>query len=140
MDGASLGSMPLFAALDEDGLQRWADHLTESSHLAGSGIIREDDFSYRLFLVLDGEVDVLHGFDEVARLGPGDLFGEVGVVTGGRRNARVVARTRCRLASMMLWDFRALAAEHPSVAQEVERLVAARSTPSAPSPAPADPR
>ena len=73
------------------------------------------------------KVEVLRDFDHVAYLGPGEFFGEMGIVTGDRRNARVVAHDRCRLASMMTWEFQTMTEEFPEIAARVEAVINERS-------------
>ncbi len=126
MDASRLRPSPLFAPLSDDELERVATLFQETEILAGSGLAREGDFAYKFFVVLDGEVDVMRGFEPVAKLGPGDFFGEMGVMTDERRNARVQARTRCDLAWMMAWDFKTMADQHPSVAEILEETIAER--------------
>ena len=61
----------------------------------GSQIIREGDYAGRAFLVQAGEVSVTvpKGSDqvEVARMGVGEIVGELGVLHGGKRSANVYA-------------------------------------------------
>ena len=45
------------------------------------------------FLIVEGEVSVRKGKEEIARLGPGDVIGEMAVAGRGRRSARVVSLT-----------------------------------------------
>ncbi len=123
MDAEALKDVKLFEGVDQATLERCAALFQETEILAGSGLTREGDFSYKFFVVLDGEVEVLRDFDHVANLGPGDFFGEMGVVADARRNARVVALTRCRLAWMMGWDFQTMTAEHPEIAARIQAVV-----------------
>lgn len=127
MDNEELGRMPLFADVAAAELAPWAERFDEVVVLSGTGLAKQDDYAYRFYVVLEGEVDVDREFAPVARLGAGDFFGESGLVTTGRRNARIVAHTHCRLACLMLWDFRAMLEALPAVAARIEQEVAARS-------------
>jgi CRP/FNR family cyclic AMP-dependent transcriptional regulator len=126
MHASRLASVPLFSGLTPEELERCAAMFEETEMLAGSGMIREGDFSYRFFVVLEGHVDVLRDFEAVATLGPGDYFGEAGVLTGERRNARVVAKDRCVVGRLMGWDFKQMADQFPSIADHVRRTIAER--------------
>lgn len=126
IDAPRLRCSPLFESLSDDELQRWAAVFEESPFLDAANIAREGEFAYRFFVVLEGEVEVLHGFDRIALLGPGEFFGEMGVMAAGRRNARVTAHGRCTLASMVAWDFQELTGEFPSVAQRIDEVVRER--------------
>lgn len=60
----------------------------------GATIIRQGELGRSAFYILRGQVRVT--FDEldqhdVARLGPGEVFGEMTALLGGRRSATVVA-------------------------------------------------
>jgi CRP-like cAMP-binding protein len=57
----------------------------------GEVIIREGEAGEELFLISEGEVEVLRDDHEVARLGPAEFFGEGALITGQPRNATVVA-------------------------------------------------
>ena len=91
--------------------------------LAGTTLIREGDFAYKFFVVLSGDVEVQHDFEKIAVLGPGDFFGEMGLVARARRNARIIALKRCEVAWMISWDFEALTKEHPAVAERIQSVV-----------------
>lgn len=75
--------MPLFEGLSDDELAQCAERFEEVEILAG-GMVQEDDFSYRFFIVLEGEADALQDFEHIATLRPGDYFGEMGLVSGER--------------------------------------------------------
>ena len=126
MDVNELSSVPLFDGVSQDVVERWAGCFQETELLNGAGLTREGDFAYKFFVVLDGEIEVQREFTHVATLGPGDFFGEMGVLSGGRRNARLVAQTRCKLAWMMGWEFNEMLEQQPEVAQRVQAVVEER--------------
>lgn len=47
----------------------------------------------KAYLIVDGEVSVRKGGEEVARLGPGDVIGEMAIVNHRLRSASVVSLT-----------------------------------------------
>jgi CRP/FNR family cyclic AMP-dependent transcriptional regulator len=126
IDAPQLRCSPLFETLSDDELERWAAACEQTAFLDGANIAKEGEFAYRFYVVLEGEVEVLHGFDRVALLGIGDFFGEMGVMTASRRNARVTAHGRCTLASMVAWDFQELTGEFPEVARRIDEKVQQR--------------
>jgi NADH dehydrogenase len=71
---------------------------------AGQDIARQGDIGQRLYLIWSGEVDVIReeGGESkiVAKLGPGQHFGETSVFEGVRRTATVRAHTRVELLSI----------------------------------------
>lgn len=64
MEASRLRTVALFEGLDDEELARCAAQFEEVKILAGSGMIREGDFAYRCFDVLDGEVEVLQDFEQ----------------------------------------------------------------------------
>lgn len=118
-----LRSLTLFEGLSDDELNGLADRFGELEIIAGSSLAKQDDFAYKFFIVLDGEVDVHRDFEHVTSLGPGEFFGETALVKREKRNARVTAKTRCRLACMMGWDFTAMTEQFPTVAARIDAVV-----------------
>ena len=68
-----------------------AERMTRRQFMPNEVIIHEGDAGEELFLISEGEVEVDRAGREVARLGPGDLFGELSLMSGDPRNATVVA-------------------------------------------------
>ncbi len=126
MDVEALRSHPLFEGLSDDDLQRCAGWFTEEVVPAGGGLASQDEFAYKFYVVLDGEVDVHRDFDFVARIGPGDFFGEMGLLAGERRNARVIGHSRCTLGCMMTWDFKTMVEAFPIIGERIDGVVAER--------------
>lgn len=126
MQAERLRSLSLFEGLTDDELARCADRFEEVELIAGSSLAKQDDYAYKFFVVLDGEVDIHRDFEFVARLGPDEFFGETALVKGEKRNARVTSRTRCRLACMMVWNFKATTEEFPAVAERIDAVVQQR--------------
>ena len=94
-----LAAIPLFAeTLDRRQLEHLAAQCEPAFFPAGSFLISEGDFGDAMFAIVEGEASVtLHdaggGEHGVASLKPGDIVGEMSILTGMRRNATVVART-----------------------------------------------
>jgi len=80
-----------FRSLTPDELTILAEKVSRRHFDPGDIITREGDESEELFLILEGEVEIVREDHEVARLGPTDFFGEVSLVSGVPRNATVVA-------------------------------------------------
>jgi putative ABC transport system ATP-binding protein len=86
-----LKEVEAFKALSPGELTDIAEKVTRRHYDAGEVVIREGDEGEELFLISEGEVDVLRDDHEVARLGPSDFFGELSLISGEPRNATVVA-------------------------------------------------
>ena len=126
VNASDLVAFDLFSGLTPDQLDSCAALFSEQRVLMGERLTEKDDFSYSLFLVLDGAVKVSVDGDVVATLGSGDYFGEVGLVRGERRNAEVMATETCRVAKLMTWDFEKLTETHPALAERLEAKAAER--------------
>ena len=91
-----LRRIPLFAeVLDEDQIERLAARCREVFFPAGTVMMTEGDFGASMFAIVDGDVSVtLSGRRDdygVAALSPGDIVGEMSLMTGARRSATVTA-------------------------------------------------
>ena len=126
MDTKRLGDLPLFEGLDDDALRAISKWVHELSVSEGSELVREGDYSYELTIIDDGQAEVVHDGQVVATLGPGDVFGEVGVVRRDLRNATVRATTPMRLITLTHWDMRRLTTRIPELKERLEALAAAR--------------
>jgi CRP/FNR family transcriptional regulator, cyclic AMP receptor protein len=111
-----LKRVPLFADLDGAELQQIANSMKQRTFAAGQEIAVEGQSGVGFFVIEDGQAKVtVHG-DEVRRLGPGDYFGEVALITQGARTATVTADTDLKTYGMTFWDFRPLVEDTPSIA------------------------
>ena len=72
--------------------------------------------------MISGELEVRHGDTVVATVGPGDCIGEAAVLTHGRRNATVVARTKAQLGVIDLGALQGLLGEIPDLAVRITAI------------------
>ena len=70
-------------------------------------------------MIKDGQAEVVRDGRRLAELGPGDFFGEIGLLVMGRRTASPVALTPMRLIVMFEQSFRRLEKELPTFAAAV---------------------
>jgi putative ABC transport system ATP-binding protein len=89
---------------------------------AGETIIREGEPGEDFFLISDGEVEVIRSDHEVARLGPGDFFGEVALISGEPRNATVVAEGGVDAYALGKTDFQTALATSQSFRDQLYRV------------------
>ena len=121
MDPDNLRAVPLFASMEEPDLRKVATFATEDSVPAGTTLMREGDFSNEMVAIESGTADVIQGGRKVADLGPGDVFGEMGVLARELRNASIVASSPMRLIRLTTWDVKRLPGEtRDRLAQLVE--------------------
>jgi CRP/FNR family cyclic AMP-dependent transcriptional regulator len=126
MDEAKLTSIPLFAGLSRKGRRVVAQRADEIDLEPGRHIVREGEWSYEFFAILDGTAEVRRGEQFLAELGAGDFFGEMGLLEDTRRNASVIARSPITVVVMTAQAFRQTAREDPEVAQHIRKAVEER--------------
>jgi CRP-like cAMP-binding protein len=111
-----LSRIPLFSDLNQRQLKRVARDVKERTFKEGTSIVRQGEMSgIGFFLLVDGEAGVFIDDRRVAKLGPGDHFGELALITEGTRTATVTALTELRCLEPKAWDFRKIAKEHPDI-------------------------
>jgi len=86
-----LRTIDAFRGLTPSQLTDVAEHMTKRRYADGEAVIREGEVGEEFFLISDGTVEVFREDHEVARLGAGDFFGEVALISGEPRNATIVA-------------------------------------------------
>jgi len=99
--------------------------------MAGEMIIQQGDEPDKFYLVTRGRVEVVlqpaDGLDEVIdELGPGDYFGEVGMVRRSRRMASVRAQTDVDVMGMDYQTFMHWMEGAPEVANEIDAVIEER--------------
>lgn len=96
------------------------------SAAADEVIYAEGDTGKHMYGVIDGSVELRKGDTTVARLGPGDVFGERALVDHLPRNLTAVATATTELAEIDEALFLFLVHETPTFALEVMAALAAR--------------
>jgi CRP-like cAMP-binding protein len=126
VDPNRLKSISLFQKVPDEDLREIAPFAQEVSVEEGSHLVREGDFSYELMAIEEGRAEVLRGGEHVADLGPGDFFGEHGLLERDKRNATVVARTPMRLITLTGWDFKRMERAMPEAVARVREVLEER--------------
>jgi CRP/FNR family cyclic AMP-dependent transcriptional regulator len=85
-----LARVPLFAAISKRDLEFVASRIDEISLQPGQTLIREGQPTESFFILASGHVQVTRAGKPAARLGPGDFFGEIGMLDRGPATATVV--------------------------------------------------
>jgi CRP/FNR family cyclic AMP-dependent transcriptional regulator len=106
MDPARLKKIPIFSQLSDEEAHRLAAFATETSVAEGQILMKEGDYSTELIAIEEGTADVIMGEKKIASLGPGDLIGEMGLLTREPRNADVIATSPMRVIKLTHWEIR----------------------------------
>jgi CRP-like cAMP-binding protein len=96
----------------------------------GEVVYDAGDPSQQLYVIQSGEVELIRDTESkqrvVARLGPGDFFGELGLVAGERRTSRAVAVNTTRLIALDRDTLEAMCLEQPVIAIRMIRVLVSR--------------
>ena len=123
-----LKSVPLFADLSEDARRELSVWLNEVRVPGGKHLVDEGDYAYNLFVIREGKAQVIQGGQEVAELGPGDFFGEMGVLSQeGRRNATVVAKSQMDMLTLATYDVERMKKSAPEMLDTLAEAIKQRS-------------
>ena len=112
----ALGRSPLFAGLSKHELEEIAASFDDATYLPEHGVLHEHRSGLEFFFILDGTACVEVDGAVIARLGPGDFFGEVSALDGGPRTATIRAETMLRCLVLPNGTFRDFLMAHPRVA------------------------
>jgi CRP/FNR family transcriptional regulator, cyclic AMP receptor protein len=96
----------------------------------GETIFDQGDPGDNLYVIQSGEIELIREIPSkqrvVARLGPGDFFGELGLVNGERRNARAVAVNAARVIALDRETLEAMCIDQPEIAIRMIRVLVSR--------------
>ena len=127
MDVGALKNTELFADVPDEELKKVATFATLESAVDGKTIIREGGFSNDFYVIKDGTVKVEREGEEVAELGPGDVFGEQGLLEKQARSATVTATSDVRLIKIEHWELSRMKQSMPDVVEKLRSKVEQRS-------------
>jgi CRP-like cAMP-binding protein len=123
---AQLASIPLFESLSVSDLHELAGWFDVQEASEGVRLTGEGAAGYSFYVLLEGTAAVVSDGSTLAELGPGDFFGEMAILGGGRRMATVTTTSPARLLFMFGTEFRRLQAAQPDVAARIEETVRRR--------------
>jgi CRP-like cAMP-binding protein len=120
-----LARTPVFAGLPRRLLARVAVQLFEKAYAPGEAVFSEGDPGKGLFVVLDGEVEVVRettqGPQRIVTFGPGTAFGELALIDDLPRSATALATGPTRLLILYRSHFEELVAGDRGIALVVAR-------------------
>ncbi len=122
----TLDSVPLFQTLPGEVRAKFATWVSEHKVPEGQHLADEGEYAYDLFIIKDGTAEVIQDGATVAELGPGEFFGEMGVLERAPRNATVIARTPMTLLTLSSWDVKRLESKSPEAIQQLQDVIQKR--------------
>ena len=126
MDPATLKKIPLFAEVPDDVLSKVAPWATVEEWPEGKVIVKEGGFSNHFYAIEDGTAKVERDGQHLADLGPGDVFGEQGLLEKQERSATVTSTSEIRLIKIEHWELSRMRQSMPEVVDELRRKVEER--------------
>jgi CRP-like cAMP-binding protein len=124
-DVEALRQVHFFEELTDDDLGRVAKIGQRRSFAAGETLVERDSDRGGLFVILSGTARVEVG-GTTHDLGPGDFFGEIGVLEKELRTATVRATSPMRLIILSRWDLKRLERRDPSAFDQIRETLEAR--------------
>jgi CRP/FNR family transcriptional regulator, cyclic AMP receptor protein len=126
VDATRLEGVGLFSGLskkERQQLGRWTEAVSVPE---GYELAKQGQFAHEFFVIEDGAAKVIQDGELLTELGPGDFFGEIGLLETQRRTASVVASTPMDLIVMFQREFKQMEKDMPLVADRVRSAIRAR--------------
>jgi CRP-like cAMP-binding protein len=121
-----LDRVEIFQGANELFIRESVQLLKPRVFLPGEYVIRQGEYGDCMYFLTSGQVRILVGDEEIARLASGSPFGETALVEGERRNASVVSLSYSTGYELDKGDFDALRAKYPEFDRRVRKVVALR--------------
>jgi CRP-like cAMP-binding protein len=123
LDVKTLKKIPLFADVPEESLAKIAPFASVEAWPEGKVIVREGGFSNHFYAIEEGKAKVERDGQKVADLGPGDVFGEQGLLEKQERSATVTSTSEVRLIKIEHWELSRMKQSMPDVVDQLRRKV-----------------
>ena len=126
MDASQLKRIPIFQDVPDEDLTVVTTFATSEEVPEGKPIVKEGDYANAFMAIEEGTARVTRGGEEVGELGPGDIFGEIGLIERQRRTATVEATSRVRLIKIEHWELQRMKKKLPDVYNKIARVAEER--------------
>ena len=114
-----LRSIPLFRELSKQEIKHITSLMTPVQIPAGRTLIKEGDVGREFMIILEGTATVRRNGRKVAEVGPGDILGEISILSGAPRNAEVVASSDMTVEVLNPREFHALLDENATITRKI---------------------
>jgi len=126
LDPSQLKRFSLFEGVEDEKLAKIAPFTQLVEFPEGKVIIQEGGFANDFYAIDEGSVEVTKGGEKVASLGPGDVFGEQGLLEKQERSASVVAASTVRALKIEHWELSRMRKAMPEVVDGLVKTVESR--------------
>ena len=126
MDVSQLKRVPLFADVPDESLGKIAPFTAVDEFAEGKVIIKDGGFSNDFYVIEEGAAKVERDGEHLADLGPGDVFGEQGLLEKQQRSATVTATDTLRVIKIEHWELSRMKKSMPEVVEQLQKQVEER--------------
>lgn len=126
MEVSQLQQVPLFRDVPEESLKKIAPFTSVDEFVEGIEVLKEGGFSNHFYVITEGSAKVEHAGERIAELGPGDVFGEAGLLEKEQRSATVTATSTLRVIKIENWELARMRNAMPEVVERLAQIVEAR--------------
>jgi monovalent cation:H+ antiporter-2, CPA2 family len=116
---------PLFAGLTHEQREVLILHFEPAEAQPGDRIIEAGEAADKVYFIASGEVEVTVGRERI-KMGPGDHFGEIALITGQPRTATVTATDYSKFATLSRRDFLRFLQRFPAIREPMLSVAAER--------------
>jgi CRP/FNR family cyclic AMP-dependent transcriptional regulator len=118
--------MPLFSTCSQRQLAQVAALTVQADLPKGTVMTRQGATGGLAYLIATGQADVIRDGKRIARLGPGDVVGELSLIDGGQRSATVTATTDLEVLELDRAELFTLMKKAPPVVHKLLEALAQR--------------
>jgi len=126
VDVERLRRLPLFGELDHHDLSTIAHHVEEIEAAEGQVLFEQGSIPYEMFVIEEGAAEVTRDGEEVGRIGPGDVVGEIALLRFQRRMATVRVTSPMRALTVSADDLQLIEEEMPEIAGHLRSIMTSR--------------
>ena len=126
MDASQLKRIPIFADVPDEDLTVITTFASTDEVPEGKTIVKQGDYANAFMAIEEGSAKVTRDGEQVGELGPGDIFGEIGLIEKEKRTATVEATSRVRLIKIEHWELNRMKKKLPDVYEKIANLAAER--------------
>ena len=121
-----LKQVPLFEGCSKSELAKIGRISDEIDVPEGKELIRQAELARQFFVLTEGSAEVRRNGRKVNTLGPGDFFGEIGLITDRLTSASVKTTTPARALVITRASFKSLLRDSPNIQLKVLTALAQR--------------
>lgn len=121
-----LREVPIFSGLSDEELVTLSETAEEVTFQPDKILTFQNEYAYKFFVILEGRASVWQEGQRVRDLGPGDFFGEVGLLETEKRTATVASETEMKAIVLRGWDLSKIEQELPQVSEQIHATLQQR--------------